>query len=236
MALVLGLAGSLHCAGMCGPLALAIAQNRRADARFVGGLLLYHLGRSGVYAVLGLAMGTLAAGVSLVSVQQVISMVAGVLMVVLAVLTFTHGLHFGTRNRFTRWLQTHYRRLLGNTHSYRTMLAIGALNGLLPCGLVYVALAGAFGTGSTWLGSAYMGVFGLGNMPVLVGISLASTRLRFGSARRIMGTVTLVSGLLLVVRGAGLGIPYLSPEVQLHADATTGTRTVLSCCTPTAQE
>jgi sulfite exporter TauE/SafE len=100
--------------------------------------------------------------------------------------------------------------------SFRSLVLLGALNGLLPCGLVYVALAGAVARGTLADAVLYMAFFGLGTMPTMLAIGLSGKicppawRLKLRGA--IPAGVCLVAG-LLILRGMGLGIPYLSPSL-----------------------
>ena len=109
-----------------------------------------------------------------------------------------------------------------------TLLLFGLLNGLLPCGLVYAALAGAAATGGPLGGALFMAAFGLGTIPAMLAVSLAGRlitapwRARF---QRAVPVAMAVLAVLFIVRGLSLGIPYLSPD--LSPEAVAGGR---SCC------
>ena len=100
--------------------------------------------------------------------------------------------------------------------SLPSQVLLGMLNGLLPCGLVYVTLAGAAAQGTILHAISYMAMFGLGTCPAMLGISLSGklfplpVRLRLSRALPI--GVCLMAG-LLILRGMALGIPYLSPNL-----------------------
>jgi len=211
-ALLLGLGGSLHCVGMCGPLMLRIGAGQGATGAWA-----YQGGRVLTYGYLGAAVGLLGAGAqSLLAgarLQQMLSVTAGVLMIALTVLTLT-GRHLNTGNLggLRPWVQRQLGRLMSGRPTPLRSLGMGMLNGLLPCGLVYAALAGALGAGSPAGGVLYMLLFGLGTTPALLALMTFGTKLGGPRYRPALRVLTLAAGLLLVVRGLGLGIPYLSPK------------------------
>ena len=95
-------------------------------------------------------------------------------------------------------------------------MVLGSINGLLPCGLVCAAGAGSAAAGSLGESVAYMAVFGLGRLPMLLGLALSGRALPLRWRTGIQGSVPWTLGLvgvLLIVRGLGLGIPYLSLAV-----------------------
>ncbi len=101
--------------------------------------------------------------------------------------------------------------------SFQSLFFIGMLNGLLPCGLVYMAIAGAIGTGGVAEGSLYMILFGLGTIPMLLSISLAGNIMSIAVRKRInklIPVLVVIVGVLFILRGLSLGIPYLSPPKQ----------------------
>jgi len=204
-ALALGLAGSLHCAGMCGPLALALpaSGNRRA---FVAGRLLYNSGRVLTYALLGTLLGLVGGALHLAGLQQVLALGLGALMVVMAVLVWAGQRGVAPPIFWVRWVGL-LRAQLGAQLKRRGALALfvaGLLNGLLPCGFVYVGLAGAMAAGGPLQGMAYMACFGLGTWPMMLGISLAgpwlASRLR-GRGRWALPVGMALLGVLLIWRG-----------------------------------
>lgn len=207
-ACLLGLASSLHCVGMCGPLVLALPGSS------VWGTVLYHFGRLLVYAALGLLAGVLGWGVAGAGWQQPLSLVLGVclLFMVLAQLPKLKKI-----TRIGSWLnkrmQPAFRRLWPLAQQPYGLLALGALNGLLPCGMVYVALAAALLMPNTMGSMSYMFVFGLGTLPLLVALRMLRRRLPMLHAQRWMQLTTLCVALLLLLRGLNLGIPYISPTM-----------------------
>jgi sulfite exporter TauE/SafE len=219
-ALIMGLAGSVHCAGMCGPIALVVAGNNpEAKTR---GILLYNLGRVLTYTLLGTLSGLAGHTVLWFTGQQWLSVIAGCL-ILLSVLLVYYRLPF--MSRISDALLKRLRVALGAVMKNRTpgtLLYMGALNGLLPCGLVYAALGGAAGTGSALNGAVFMALFGTATVPVLFTISLLGNKLPANYYRTLVKLVPVtmsIMAVLLIVRGLGLGIPYLSPEITSGAVA-----------------
>ncbi len=217
-----GLLGSFHCVGMCGAIALALpggADAATSPGRYAGGRLLYNLGRVTTYATLGAGAGLAGQGLRLAGVQQGLSIASGVLILLLVAVPERYT------SRVAGWLGLHrpltwVKNTLGRLFQQPTLSAIyatGVLNGLLPCGLVYLALAGALSASGVLGAAAYMACFGLGTLPLMFGLSLSGwlvplvwrTRLR-----RAVPYAASVLAVLFIVRGLGLGIPYLSPRLN----------------------
>lgn len=214
-AFLLGLVGSAHCAGMCGPLALALPATGNTRATFLAGRVLYNAGRLVTYAALGAAFGLLGQTFALAGFQRWISLAAGVTILagLFASSHFALGLPAITT---VGWLKSSFGKLL-QQRSLSSVFLLGLLNGLLPCGLVYAAAAGATTTGHFLHGAQAMFAFGLGTVPMMLGFSLLGPRLhtalRFRLQRFIPASLAIV-GVLLVLRGLALGIPYLSPAAE----------------------
>jgi sulfite exporter TauE/SafE len=221
-AIVLGLMGSFHCVGMCGPIAIALPLNSTNWFTRVIGSLLYNLGRAFTYAIMGAVFGVLGEGLQLGGFQRWISVVMGVVMILAVVFPtlfkgskkldkYLYGYNVRLKKRFG---------LLFNKASYSSLLIIGLLNGLLPCGLVYMALAGAIATGGVSSGALFMFVFGLGTLPMLLLLSLIGNVVS-GSLKstinKMIPYVIVIIGTLFILRGMNLGIKYISPpENRLH--------------------
>ena len=223
-AFVVGLVGSLHCAGMCGPLALALPHPGGGSVRFLTGRLAYNGGRLLTYIALGGLAGTIGQSLRLAGVQRWLSIALGISLLAGLLLARRMGAWIPV-TVLVGGLKTRMAGLLSQpTLGAQTVL--GMLNGLLPCGLVYVACAGAAATGHFARGAAYMAVFGLGTVPLMLAIGLSgaliplSLRLRL---RKAIPVAISLLGVLLILRGMSLGIPYVSP----HLDAT---GSVASCC------
>jgi len=211
-ALLLGLVGSTHCAGMCGPLTLALPNGGNSRISFFSGRLAYNIGRVMTYSLLGLVFGSIGGTVSLAGWQQALSIALGLALLVGLFCTKQNWLAAATSGLVTR-LKTRMGRVLkSRTHGGLVML--GLLNGLLPCGLVYVAGAGAAATGSVLHGLGYMAAFGAGTIPLMLAISLSgrmvplSWRLKL---QRMVPVFVFLAAMLLILRGLGLGVPFISP-------------------------
>ena len=217
-AFIVGLAGSLHCVGMCGPIALALPGQQQHWLRILPGRVLYNLGRVVTYTLLGTVIGLFGRGISLAGYQQTLSIVLGALLVILALFTMQVESRFMALpavNRVMGRVKSRLARLMRWEHP-SSLFQIGILNGFLPCGFVYLALAGALSTGEIGGSMAYMAFFGLGTLPAMLAMSLMGAWLgpRFRRvARPLMVSFTLIFGLLLILRGLDLGIPYLSPDL-----------------------
>ena len=218
-AFILGLFGSMHCLGMCGPIALALPLDRSTRSKTVLGALTYNMGRVLTYAMLGLVFGQIGRAFSLIGLQRWVSIGAGVLLLVYVLMTYLMN---KTLNPFPRWTMG-IGRLKGSLQkqfkkrSFTSLFSIGLLNGLLPCGFVYFALVGAIAMGTAIEGAGFMALFGLGTAPMMLGINLlgsqisTNTRKRFNQAIPIVLTVF---ALLFILRGLSLGIPFLSPIID----------------------
>lgn len=222
-ALALGAAGSAHCIGMCGPIALAVPSMGPGHGARVWSTVLLNGGRLLTYALLGLAFGAFGQGLRLAGLQQGVSIAAGVILLVVAfvpslaersTLPGRVGLWL---SRLRGMLARHLRR-----NSPEAIWMSGMLNGLLPCGLVYTAALGAATTGSATDGAVLMLLFGVGTVPALVAVRLGGSLLSGtwrGRLRRAAPVFIGVMGVLLILRGSRLDIPYVSPSVPMAAHA-----------------
>lgn len=196
-AFILGLAGSLHCAGMCGPLVLMTPVVGKTRSSFVASRLLYHLGRIAVYAALGLVFGAIGQSIALAGFQRGLSIFAGVAML-LAVLAAgplkaqLWKMPLKLKSLFSAFLRE---------PTFASIFALGAINGLLPCGLVYIAAAASAAQGRALDSIAYMSLFGLGTMPILISISLARRGFRASPfLQKLAPAAAIAVALLLIVR------------------------------------
>ncbi len=214
-----GLFGSFHCIGMCGPIAIALPIPKSNNLSFVAGRLLYNLGRVVTYSLLGAVFGLLGSRFVIAGFQQSISIVLGA-AIVIAVLIPPKFKAKITQHKFIQKISLPLKSGISGLFRRRTfsaMFFIGILNGFLPCGLVYVALAGAIASGSALSGFTVMFLFGLGTVPVMFAATIFGKFINLNIRRRITKLVpvfALVLGLLFVLRGMGLGIPYLSPKIS----------------------
>ncbi|SDR96949.1 sulfite exporter TauE/SafE family protein [Winogradskyella sediminis] len=220
-ALILGLLGSLHCVGMCGPIAFMLPVDRSNSFRKVSQIGIYHFGRLLAYSIIGLVFGLVGKSFSLFGIQQQLSIIIGILMIVIVLLPQNV---IGKYN-FTKPLYKAISKVkssLGKALKKKTadtFLTIGFLNGFLPCGLVYMAVFGSIATGSLLDGSLYMVLFGLGTIPLMTTAIYLGKFLNSTIKQRIQKAIpvfVVVIGLLFILRGLGLGIPYLSPAPMVE--------------------
>ncbi len=214
-AFILGLFGSLHCAGMCGPLALALPQTPGGAGSYALGRMAYNLGRVATYSLMGIVFGAFGKVLVLAGVQRWLSITLGIALLA----------GWFAAKKFPRWqpanavvnqLKLRFAALL-RRRTFSSLALLGLLNGLLPCGLVYVAGAGAMATGSIASGAGYMAAFGAGTIPLMLAISLSGRLVpvpwRLKLVRLVPVSVFLLAT-LLILRGMSLGIPYLSPDLS----------------------
>lgn len=216
-AFMLGILGSFHCVGMCGPIALALPVNQLSKWGRIAGILLYHAGRALMYGAIGAIFGILGMGFVLAGYQQALSITLGVLILLGLVIPSNKlpDVISKPMTRFTSRLKAAFGSQFSK-RSYTALFITGMLNGLLPCGLVYMALAGATASGDIFKGALFMVVFGLGTLPAMFSVSLFSSisgKFRF-TIRRYAPAVAGLMACLLILRGLGLGIPYISPKMS----------------------
>lgn len=219
-AFIFGLLGSFHCVGMCGPIAFMLPVDRSNSTRKVFQIFTYHFGRLLAYSLIGLAFGLVGKGLYLFGIQQYLSIFIGVLMIVV-VLTPVQTFN---KYNFSKPLY----RLIGKVKSSMgkafkkksadTFLTIGFLNGFLPCGLVYMAVFASLAMQNAVYGSLYMTLFGLGTIPLMTTAIYVGKFLNVSVKKRIQKAIpvfVVVIAVLFIIRGLGLGIPYLSPAPMI---------------------
>ncbi len=217
--LTIGLIGSFHCIGMCGPIVVALPLKKHNLVSKIAGAFLYNSGRVITYGLLGILFGMLGRGIKLAGFQQWTSILLGVTMIVSILYPYFFREKISISSLFTGFASRLIIRIkkLFTDRSYSSLLMIGLLNGLLPCGLVYVAIAGAINTGAVYTGALFMMLFGIGTIPLLLVATLASDaigqRLR-SKMQKVVPYFVFVLGVLFILRGMSLGIPYISPTTQ----------------------
>jgi sulfite exporter TauE/SafE len=215
-AFIFGLISSFHCVGMCGPIAMMLPVDRTNETKKVTQIITYHIGKLIAYGILGLVFGILGRSFYLAGMQQQLSIIVGILMIMVAVIPEKVFAKYNFSKPVYR-LITKVKSSLGQqfkSKSYKSLFTIGLLNGFLPCGMVYVALFGAIAMQNVTLGIGYMLLFGLGTIPMMVAVVYASGLISFslrGTIQKAIPLVAVIIGMLFIVRGLGLDIPYLSP-------------------------
>ena len=213
LAFFIGLLGSLHCIGMCGPLAFSVPVNQPGWFSLVGNKLVYQIGRIISYCLLGAIAGLLGRQLWQAGFQQGISIFTGI-FIILAAASRLLKINFMVSGRAS--LLKPFYTLFNYAFKHKANhLIIGIINGMLPCGFVYLALAGAINTASVKDSIVYMFWFGAGTVPlmlaatIVVGFSGLSFRHKL---TRLIPYAMLFLGIWFVLRGLELNIPYLSPQ------------------------
>jgi sulfite exporter TauE/SafE len=199
-AFLLGLAGSLHCAGMCGPLVLMTPVVGDTRSSFFASRLTYHAGRLTTYALIGALFGLIGESIVFAGLQRWLSISAGLLMI-LALFAAVP-----LKKRLTRipiFVKSLFARFL-QQRTFPSIFALGCTNGLLPCGLVYMAATASTAMAKVSASVLYMLLFGLGTLPVLLAISFAGTRVSLSRKpflQKLAPIAVAAIALLLIVRG-----------------------------------
>ena len=229
LALLTGLVGSLHCAGMCGPIAFSLPFSpEKGNTAFFNGRLLYNLGRILTYALLGALVGAFGSALRMAGMQQYLSMIAGVLLILAVLINYlSRGRQIPIISSFSNSIRNAFSKYYARTH-WGALAIIGLINGLLPCGLVITALAIALSSGTAINGAMVMLVFGFGTFPMMFVLSISRkyiSTLVWKKFARWSPIFALLIGVIFILRGANLGIPYLSPHIDHTADHA-------ECCHP----
>jgi sulfite exporter TauE/SafE len=212
VAFTLGLFGSLHCIGMCGPLAIAFSHTKDNFplTKFVSGFS-YNLGRATTYGFLGGVFGLLGSFFFIAHLQKVLSIVLGVLLIlsfIFQLKSFT-SIQFGMLNKYYVLIQQSIHNLMRKRFKYHPFV-LGLANGFLPCGLVYLAIAGALSYGGLISGMMFMFVFGLGTIPALFFFAMGYQFLpaNFQNKLKVVTPfISLVFGCYLIYRGIVIDMP-----------------------------
>lgn len=221
-AIILGLLGSFHCIGMCGPIAFMLPVDRTNKSKRILQISMYHLGRMLTYGLLGLLFGFLGKGFYFFGFQQHLSVIIGVLMILIVVLPQKALNAFSLARPIYKVLSKVKNKLGQELKKKRanTFFTIGFLNGFLPCGLVYMAIFASIATGNPLSGSIYMFLFGLGTIPLMtafVYLGNFTSGLVKKRIQQFIPVAIVIIAILFILRGLGLGIPYVSPlPVHVH--------------------
>jgi hypothetical protein len=202
---------------MCGPIAFMLPLDRTNNVKKFIQIFIYHFGRLSAYGLLGLVFGLLGKGLFVFGMQQKLSIAIGVLMILVIIIPYKTFSKYNfskpvykiigkVKNRLGKELQK---------KTSDTFLTIGFLNGFLPCGLGYMALFGAIAMGDALQGALYMILFGAGTIPLMTSAIYFSSILKSTAKQKIQKLIpvfVVLIGALFILRGLGLGIPYVSPK------------------------
>ena len=225
---MMGLLGSFHCVGMCGPIALSLPLTHDSNLAKFTGALLYNSGRIITYAAFGIVFGLIGKSFALFGYQQWLSVFLGILIIFFIILP--KRLSAFKSNNYILVFFEKLRSALGRLFArknYSSLFSIGFLNGLLPCGLVYMADVVALAYGDVMNSMLFMAFFGLGTLPMMWSIAFFGNYVSVSIRQKIRKAYPYMMTLLaclLILRGLGLGIPYVSPKVILEKKG------VIGCC------
>lgn len=215
----IGLIGSFHCVGMCGPLALSLPIHHLRSIEKTTSVLLYNIGRALSYSFMGVILGLLGQSFSFLKIQQWLSISAGVLILVVLLTHYFGSFKINILSKFTQKVQLKLGNYLKAEKTLFSFLGMGIVNGFLPCGLVYVALASAFAAGTVLGSGVLMFGFGLGTLPLMAMTMLLgkfisqNTRLKLN---KMVPYFIAIVAVLLILRGLNLGIPFVSPAFNYN--------------------
>ena len=220
-AFFIGLVGSLHCIGMCGPIAIALPVPTSSNLSFITGRILYNLGRVVTYSFLGAVLGLIGSKIALAGAQQVVSIILGIIVIVAVILPQKYK-NYIAQHPLTQKLTQPLKANIGalfKKGTFSAMFLIGILNGFLPCGLVYVALAGTIASGDAISGAAVMILFGLGTVPSMFAASVFGKFINIGirtKIRKAVPVLAILLGVIFILRGMNLGIKFISPKINVQ--------------------
>lgn len=218
-ALAVGFFGSAHCIGMCGPIAIALPVPQSNAFNFVSGRVLYNIGRIFTYSFLGALFGLLGSRIVIAGFQQFATIILGVVILLVIITPFKYKAKI-TQHKLLQKISLPIKSGIGELFKQGTipsMFLIGVLNGFLPCGLVYIAIAGAIASGDAVSGMMYMTLFGLGTFPAMFLATVFGRFINLNIRKKLSKAVPVfaaILAILFILRGMALGIPYISPEIS----------------------
>ena len=225
--LSLGLISSAHCIGMCGPFSLALPVAQLSSAKKTLALFIYNFGRVITYSLMGLVFGLAGRKIYLAGLQQKFSIVLGIVVIILVIQYYV----FRKTNQ-PSFIKNIYRpvqqwifKLWGNPAKANYLL-LGIANGLLPCAMVYIAIAGALNTTEVSNAVVFMAMFGAGTLPAMILFTYFGSFLKVSARNTIkkaMPYLFTAMAVLLILRGMNLGIPFISPVMEA------GPKDAISC-------
>jgi uncharacterized protein len=230
---IVGLVGSLHCVGMCGAIALALPVFGSNQLKIVLGRLLYNLGRIVTYSIMGALFGLFGGRLILFGLQQYLSIIIGSVILIYVLIPRKLKARISGSIFYVKiisFIKSNFSRLISK-RTNRSLFTIGLLNGILPCGFVYVGIAAAVATGNWINGSAYMALFGLGTLPIMFATSILGKIITFDLRKKINRMIPVFAtllALLFILRGLNLGIPYVSPKFEYPTTKTVSPE--IDCC------
>lgn len=216
----IGLLGSFHCIGMCGPIALSLPVYGKSQIEKIFLIVLYNIGRANAYAAFGLLFGFIGTRFSVFGYQQIFSIIVGLLILFSVFFGRMFVMRFTIFQGLIHKLKYNLAKLLQSEKQVYSYIFIGFLNGLLPCGLVYIAIASAMVLSNVFASATFMFMFGLGTFPLMMSLMIFGKFISISMRKKIQKLIPIFvvfTGCILILRGANLGIPYLSPKGPVHS-------------------
>jgi sulfite exporter TauE/SafE len=217
---LMGFIGSVHCIGMCGPLTMALPFSQQKSIFKYISMVLYHFGKILSYASLGLIVGLFGKQIFIIDSQQSLSIIIGVMMLVYVV--WVYLVKINAQLNPLQFIQAPVLKALSALFKNKKLyvfIFLGFLNGLLPCGMVYLALGSAMSTGQPFHAALFMAFFGMGTMPALLMVALGGHMVGFEWRKKLQNALPVFiigMGVMLILRGMNLGIPLLSPHIEVN--------------------
>lgn len=218
--LVLGFLTSFHCIGMCGPIAIALPLHGTSKMQKLFGGILYNFGRTTTYVIFGFILGLFGQGLGALGFQRWVSIIAGSLMIITVISPSLFKSNFNTSgilNSLLSLVKIALKKLF-STRSFGSLYLIGLINGLLPCGPLYMAFIISTGTGHAITSAIFMLMFGLGTIPLLFSITVLGNFISIpirNKMNNLFPVLIVIIGVLFILRGLNLGIPFLSPKEEM---------------------
>ncbi len=216
---LIGFFGSFHCVGMCGPIVLALPTGNASNLKIVISRILYNFGRIFTYSFFGAVFGFFGREITFAGLQRYASITIGIVIL----------FYYLTPSRFkgtlaltapykllSNFVKKAFKRITKDGSPFSLFL-FGIVNGFLPCGFVYVGLAGAVTTGGALTGAAFMALFGLGTTPIMLGTALLGRFLNVkirSTMNKLIPVFAIILAILFILRGLNLDIHYLSPKLS----------------------
>lgn len=234
---LIGLGSNFHCIGMCGPIALAVPVNRKNNLTIFSGAMQYNVGRVLTYGILGIIVGLIGLTINTLGILQWLSIISGLGLILYAWKKYLGNLFALKNSKFSiqPFLNKGLGKVIRSKSPFRLFL-LGFLNGLLPCGMVFIALTNAILTGEIIPSAIAMIAFGIGTLPAMIAVIFMMNKIT-QQARQKMNKIVpyllTIVGLLIILRGLNLGIPYISPSVKMIEKKIEGSSPAEDCETET---
>ncbi|MDZ4663690.1 MAG: sulfite exporter TauE/SafE family protein [Bacteroidota bacterium] len=231
-AITLGLLSGFHCIGMCGPIAMALPVHKKTSTLKVISILAYNFGRVITYSLFGVVFGLIGQSFSFFGLQQKLSIILGIGILIFLIFPYLsikpNAFYFNFINKIKTKISS-----LFNKNDLGSLFGIGLLNGLLPCGMVYIALAGALVGQTAFHSMLFMAVFGLGTIPFMFSVSYISQFISLkarNTIKKVQPFIIAIMAVLLIVRGLNLGIDHLSPKLNEELGSQRVCKQQIQCC------